>query len=241
MIAYDDSGYAARRPIRPDQWTDVAGDMPPGLVVATGSMPPGFLLVQNYLPASACDQIVAECERRPGVKQGVAAGEADTSSVMRSSMRMSEAVDPGEMQGDLYGLARQAFRQTLAGHYGVQFDWFERPEILRYDAGGEYKPHADAENWFAAEKAWKRVLDRDFSILLYLNEGFAGGEIAFPNFGLKLSPRKGLLIAFPSDARYLHAALPVTAGRRYALVSWAAVKGSPRALPAPPADAERIG
>ena len=72
------------------------------------------------------------------------------------------------------------------------------------------------------------MIDRDYSILLYLNEGYIGGEIDFPNFGLKFQPKKGLLLAFPSDARYVHAARPVTAGTRYALVSWAAAKGTIR-------------
>jgi hypothetical protein len=37
-----------------------------------------------------------------------------------------------------------------------------------------------------------------------------------------------MLVAFPSDHRFAHAALPVTGGRRYVIVTWAAVLGSPR-------------
>ena len=73
------------------------------------------------------------------------------------------------------------------------------------------------------------MIDRDLSVLIYLNDDFEGGEVNFSNFGFDIKPSSGLLIAFPSDHRYLHAAQLVTSGVRYAIVSWAAIIGGPRA------------
>ena len=232
MIAYDDTGYAAEKPFRPDSWQSNFPDMPGGVQITHRALPPGFLIVQNYLDPAVCQKLIAECEQLPGIKQGVSKGEADISSVM-DKQRVSETVDIFKLQTNVVDIVKDAYANVIAPHFGADLEWFERPEVLRYHPGGEYKPHADAENWFAGEKQWKRVIDRDISILLYLNEGFQGGEIAFPNFGMQLPPRTGLLIAFPSDARYLHTARPLVSGKRYALVSWAAVKGSPRVLEAP--------
>ncbi|MCA9540819.1 MAG: 2OG-Fe(II) oxygenase, partial [Myxococcales bacterium] len=50
----------------------------------------------------------------------------------------------------------------------------------------------------------------------------------FPRLGCRVQPRKGMLVAFPSDHRYEHAAEPTESGRRYALVSWAALRGTAR-------------
>ena len=35
-----------------------------------------------------------------------------------------------------------------------------------------------------------------------------------------VAPRAGLFVAFPSDERFVHEVLPVTAGRRYSLALW---------------------
>ena len=53
-----------------------------------------------------------------------------------------------------------------------------------------------------------------------------GDKLINQNFRIK--PRPGMLLAFPSDHRYLHAALPTVSGIRYVIVSWAAVLGSKR-------------
>ncbi len=102
---------------------------------------------------------------------------------------------------------------------------------------GTIQPHSDAENWDAGSQRWVRGIDRDFSVLLYLNEGFEGGGLEFPNFGLRLTPKAGMLVAFPADHRYVHAALPISEGERFVLVSWCAALGTPRVGRAPPAGA----
>lgn len=227
VIEYDETGYAAGRPIGPDRWRVSAPEMPAGVYIARDAFPPGMLLIQNLLAPSVCDALVAECNALPGIRQGVGVGGHDVSTTYRAG-RTSETVDIYKLQTNVIELTRRIFEEDIAPYYGQEVEWFERPEILRYHQGGEYKPHSDSENWFAEEKVWRRVLDRDLSILLYLNENYGGGEIAFPNFGIKLKPKRGMLIAFPSDARYIHTARPVDVGTRYALVSWAAIKGSPR-------------
>ena len=78
-------------------------------------------------------------------------------------------------------------------------------------------------------------MDRDVSVLVYLDNDYTGGELVFPNFGLRLEPRAGMLVAFPSDHRYCHSARPVTSGMRHVIVSWAAAWGTTRVHDNPPA------
>jgi predicted 2-oxoglutarate/Fe(II)-dependent dioxygenase YbiX len=56
--------------------------------------------------------------------------------------------------------------------------------------------------------------------LLYLNDDYSGGELEFRNFQLKISPKKGMLLLFPSNFAYAHIAHPVTSGTKYAFVTW---------------------
>jgi predicted 2-oxoglutarate/Fe(II)-dependent dioxygenase YbiX len=111
---------------------------------------------------------------------------------------------------------------TIAATTQRAFSWFIGPQILRYQTGGHYALHADSDHWSASQGAWVKGLDRDISLLLYLNDDFTGGELAFPVFNYTYRPRAGDLVFFPSDFRYRHQAQLVQSGVRYAIASWAA-------------------
>ena len=56
--------------------------------------------------------------------------------------------------------------------------------------------------------------------IYYLNDEFDGGEIVFERAQLVVKPRRGLLLAFPSDADHAHEVLPVRSGVRYTMPIW---------------------
>ena len=88
-------------------------------------------------------------------------------------------------------------------------------------AGGHHSRHADncRENedgdWVA-----NHTPHRDVSAIYYLNGEFDGGEIVFEQAQLVVKPRRGLLLAFPSDADHTHEVLPVRSGVRYTMPIW---------------------
>lgn len=67
----------------------------------------------------------------------------------------------------------------------------------------------------------------------------APGTFVFPNLCVRLRPKAGMLVAFPSDHRFLHGVEPVTSGERYAIAGWAAALGVPKVGPRPPPDRRR--
>ena len=73
-----------------------------------------------------------------------------------------------------------------------------------------------------------RTQNRDFSLLLYLNDEYTGGAISFPNFNIEIEPQRGMLLTFPSDHRFVHEAQPVMSGERYVIVSWGLNKATPK-------------
>jgi predicted 2-oxoglutarate/Fe(II)-dependent dioxygenase YbiX len=83
-------------------------------------------------------------------------------------------------------------------------------------------------------------MDRDYSMLFYVNDDYEGGHINCLMFNYRYEPRRGDLVLFPSDHRYVHTAEPVTRGNRYAIVSWAAVKESRKVKMGPPASAHMV-
>lgn len=82
--------------------------------------------------------------------------------------------------------------------------------LLRYQVGGEYKPHVD--------RAAANV--RIVSGLIYLNDDFEGGDLFFPRHQLTVKPRTGMVVLFPSIHTHLHASLPIKSGVKYAIVTW---------------------
>lgn len=53
----------------------------------------------------------------------------------------------------------------------------------------------------------------------YINDDYEGGELYFDKFNLKIKPEAGDLYLFPSSFIYSHAALPVTSGTKYSIVT----------------------
>jgi predicted 2-oxoglutarate/Fe(II)-dependent dioxygenase YbiX len=87
--------------------------------------------------------------------------------------------------------------------------------------GGRHPWHADncQQN---GQGDWipNHTPQRDVSAIYYLNDDFEGGEIVFAQWGLWIKPRRGLLVAFPSDRSHAHEVVPVRTGFRYTVPIW---------------------
>jgi len=97
-----------------------------------------------------------------------------------------------------------------AKKHDIEALYHEGYQALKYSGGQEYKAHADGTT----------AMGRAVSAIVYLNDNYSGGEVEFVNFGLKIKPKPGMLLLFPSTYPYTHIAHPVTEGLKYALVTW---------------------
>lgn len=114
--------------------------------------------------------------------------------------------------------------------YNVKIRDWEPLQLLHYSEGGHYIPHVDAETLYTDDdglELWEKSLDRDLSVVYFLNDDFDGGELFFPKLDLNIEPEAGALVCFPSDHNYIHGVKPVTAGRRFTVVTWMRVRGMP--------------
>lgn len=210
-----------------------AGDPAPRRL---SEVPGDVLVVENFLAAGECARLVALARTLPTETGRMVADDgrllpaADAAQAGGSDgpRRITTLIKTFEKGDAFVPVVGHAFLQWVRGAYGQELEWFEWPDVLCYGPGGRYDPHADSENLDPATGEWRRVLERDFSLLVYLNDDYVGGDLEFPEIGYRLRPRRGMLVAFPSDHRYLHAALPVESGTRFVIVSWAAAVGSPR-------------
>jgi hypothetical protein len=142
--------------------------------------------------------------------------------------RVCERIVFGDDQSILDSLVRRAWKEVIIPRTGIDLEWFEEPQLLKYIKGGFYYYHADNGYLVIKEHAWRKAVDRDLSLLIYLSNDFKGGDLHFNRLEYSLWPKAGMLVWFPSDMRFQHAAKPVESGTRYAIVSWAAAENVER-------------
>lgn len=195
--------------------------------------PHGIHIVPGFLAQETCLQWIKHLESQ--ARQALGVHELDSSapaglSMRQISGRVTDTVSQGDLAPALTTTIADAFRRMASPAMGREIAWFENPQVLRYEPGGLYGPHSDSDHFITGENVWQKVIDRDVSLLLYLNQDFRGGELQFQQFNYTYQPRTGDLLFFPSHGHYAHQALPVKTGVRYVIVSWAAYRDAPRVL-----------
>lgn len=79
--------------------------------------------------------------------------------------------------------------------------------ISKYQKGAEMGIHVD---WYGDPTVVPIM-----SAVLYLNDDCVGGELDFPELGVRIKPKAGSIVIFPSVAPYYHQSLVVESGTKY--------------------------
>lgn len=201
------------------------------------SPPVGLCMFENYLSNDFTNDLTEYAEKCAGQRLMVIDNKESTPDniiKVEDQRRIAERVDLGDRKPEILDIVRSTFIELADKCFGQSLDWFESPDLMRYREGGYYVKHADSQNMETETRTWSKVIDRDLSLLIYLNDDFEGGELSFYKLNYQVRPRAGAAVIFPSDHRYLHQAETVNKGVRYAIVSWASVKGIPKVASRPP-------
>jgi prolyl 4-hydroxylase len=117
------------------------------------------------------------------------------------------------------GPAVHALNRRMAAASGTDVRQGETLQVLRYAPGQEYRPHLDAIPALANQRA--------LTFLVYLNDGYQGGETDFPELGLRIRGEAGMGLLFANaladgrpDPRMRHAGLPVRHGSKLVASRW---------------------
>lgn len=208
-----------------------------GSTEAVRPPPFGLFMFENFVDPGYAKELVTFADQREGEPLLVIDNEASTADnivKVPDKRRITERVDLGERRQEINDLVKNIFVELADKCVGRSLEWFEAPDLMRYREGGFYIRHADSQNMDANTRTWSKVIDRDLSLLIYLNDDFEGGELSLYKFNYQVWPKAGGVVMFPSDHRYLHQAEKVTKGVRYAIVSWASVRGIPKIAASPP-------
>ncbi len=102
------------------------------------------------------------------------------------------------------------FVDDYANKNGLQNLELESLSVVRYTVGQFFTEHSDGGP----------NIPRRLSMVLYLNDDYAGGEICFTKFESTFKPAAKTLFLFPPTEEYAHEAQPVVEGVKYVLVGF---------------------
>lgn len=177
---------------------------------------------KSILPADYCQRLIDVALTRPASDAQIGVGSggvAKDDSFRRSDIRFVNRGDK-ELEyvfDELWQLAIRANQDWFDVHIS-KLDYFQ---IAEYDSAvrGEYKTHHDV--FFVNNDP---IYHRKISCVVQLSDPdtYEGGDLTFEHVQHHPDPaelrKRGTVIFFPSLIR--HAALPVTAGKRYSLAAW---------------------
>jgi hypothetical protein len=120
-------------------------------------------------------------------------------------------------------------RARLAAAAGIESRYFEVAKLLHYEPGQQFDAHCDFQEPVTAALRQEIAQhgQRVATLLVYLNDDYAGGETDFPRIGLRYKGARGDALLFASvkpsgelDYDTLHAGLPPASGVKWVLSQW---------------------
>lgn len=179
---------------------------------------PDLVLFRNAVPRAVCAYVMEHAAPRlgPALVYDPRGG-----GMIRDPLRTSATASLGPLDLDLALVALNRRISALAGVKDAQGEFLS---VMRYRPGEEYRPHFDI---IPPGPDLDRNGQRIKTALLYLNDGYAGGETAFPAAGLKVRGEPGDLLVFSNvtadgraDPASRHAGLPVASGEKWLASKW---------------------
>lgn len=181
------------------------------------SRSPNLQVIRGLLLKEECDYIRQLAE--PALTPSMIV-DPSTRRPVPNPVRNSTGMNYGPWNEDL---VIHALNRRIAEVSGTDVSWGEPLHVLRYTGGQEFKPHLDALPGAANQRKW--------TVLVYLNEDYSGGETEFPELGLRVRGELGDALLFSNvgsdgrpDARTRHAGLAVLSGTKWIASRW--IRGS---------------
>lgn len=184
---------------------------------------PRISCVRGFLKPRMCDWLIGRARGRIAPAMVF---DPESGGGLRERGRSNSAFEFFFSDLDLVVVAARA---RIAATVGVPASALEPSQVLHYATGQTFTRHYDyldaALPGHAAQIA--RRGQRIATFLVYLNEGYEGGETDFPIVGLTFKGAPGDALMFANvdpegkpDPQTLHAGLPPTSGEKWLLSQW---------------------
>jgi len=183
-------------------------------MVVTGQAP--VLLIPRVVDAGLRERLIGVLEHQGSVETGVeTSANGERAEVLDASYkrRRDHTVEDPDLMRELSSVVGRRVMPEIRKAFAFRATRFEGFKIACYDAstGGFFRAHRDNLSPSTAHRV--------FALTINLNEAYEGGQLRFPEYGNQLyRPGSGGALVF--SCAHLHEVLDVTAGRRFALLSF---------------------
>jgi predicted 2-oxoglutarate/Fe(II)-dependent dioxygenase YbiX len=164
--------------------------------------------IPDVLSAAECEALIGRIEA-----EGPTAAPVTTSRgmVMMPQLRNNERVmfDDPKLAALLFVRVLQTLPRELEGRVPVGAN--ERLRCYRYREGQRFRAHFDGSFKRSAHE------ESELTLMVYLNDGFGGGETTFIDLEQRVAPKRGMALLFTH--LQLHEGCEVTRGVKYVLRS----------------------
>jgi prolyl 4-hydroxylase len=194
---------------------DLDGGGFPASPVATRTLSarPHVVAADGFATAGECAYLIKAVEAALAPSMVV---HPQSGRLVPHPVRTSDAAMFGVYAEDL---VVNAINRRIAAFSATSIAQGEPLQLLRYRPGAEYRAHMDA---LPAEPN-----QRIATVLIYLSDGYDGGETQFPRAGLSFKGRTGDALLFRNvtdsgepDSMAIHAGLPVGRGIKIIASRW---------------------
>ncbi|RST29447.1 2OG-Fe(II) oxygenase [Sphingomonas ginkgonis] len=176
---------------------------------------PRLRSIAGFASAAECDWLRGRGTLGPARVFDPATGEVGTDPLRNNAC--------AELELDDLDVVTQVVRARIAAATRLPLPVFEKPQVLRYRPGEQFKAHVDYLGPASPAADGQRIA----TFLLFLNEDYAGGETEFPSIGVRHRGRTGDALFFANvdpagrpDPLTLHAGNPPRDGEKWVFSQW---------------------
>ena len=194
---------------------NLAGAQPAATRDIASSAP--VLFIPRAFPQDLCTDLIAFFDQGGSTVSGVLVNNAEGGEIQpdpTTKIRREKIMAPSDLLERVESLIARRVLPEIARAYQFRVTRYEGFKVVRYESadGGYFATHRDNDGLDTAH--------RRFALTINLNtERYRGGELRFPEYGAdRYQPPTGGAVVF--SCHLAHGVMPVTAGNRYALVSF---------------------
>jgi predicted 2-oxoglutarate/Fe(II)-dependent dioxygenase YbiX len=190
----------------------IAPTQPPRMI----SMQAPVLFIPGVIDGDLCDRLLAAWASGKREKNivNVAKGRASSQAGQADTKRRSDYIVEGSLEHEVLLAIMPRVAPEVTRAFAFDKEWgFEKFRVGCYEAAdaGFFRAHRDNPS--------AGLQHRQFALSINLNEGYEGGYLQFPEYGVDhYAPPKGGALVFACGL--LHAVAPLTAGRRFSLLTF---------------------
>lgn len=178
--------------------------------------------IEDFLPTHVCDKLVSMADTKGVEASTIIDNRGD--KVLDLFIRKSRQTWLKDEEDE--EVAR--ISECVANLTQLPVSHQEELQVVRYPSGGYYNAHFDASfHPDVIPVMNKGCGPRLYTVLIYLNDDFEGGETDFPEIGVTIKPKKGKAILFQNIdecqdliPESMHAGCPVTKGTKWIANKW---------------------